>query len=307
MVQHGIMFHGFHGGPHVPDGSGTVSAEDLERVIVRVGRNCILSPEDWIRKSSKGCLPAEAVCLTFDDGLKSQIDIALPVLQAYDLQAFWFVNSAPLEGKIQKLDVFRRFRFRCFSSVDEYYSLFFQSMSLDFNSKFNSSNFHEFSQKYQKLFPFYTTNDIKYRYIRDSILQRNDYESLVLKIISDRGESMESLSADLWLNESDIKSLVSLNHEIGLHSFDHPTNLESLTYEEQYEQYHRNYEGLRKIAGRISSAAHPCGSYSIQTLEILRQLGVTLAFNSTMSKKVTSSEYWINQLQMGREDVASIK
>ena len=36
--------------------------------------------------------------VTFDDNLKCQYDIALPILDKYSLKAFWFIYTSPLDG-----------------------------------------------------------------------------------------------------------------------------------------------------------------------------------------------------------------
>ena len=307
MNHYGIMFHGFHHEIVDFGSSGTVSANVLDKAITKVGKKSILSPEEWIERTVKGNLPNDSVCLTFDDGLRSQIDFALPVLESHNLKAFWFVNSAPLNGLIQKLDVFRRFRFQNFSTVDEYYELFFLRLNPKITQEFSSQNYKEFLAKYQYKFPFYSINDIKYRFVRDLILSRHEYEEMVTDLILEKGQTIEQLSEEIWINKSDVAHLHSLGHEIGLHSFDHPTNMRSLSISEQRYQYGQNHADLTQIVGSIRSAAHPCGSYSKETLQILKSLGVKVAFNSSLSKEIESKAKWINNLQMIREDIANLK
>lgn len=307
IVQHGIMFHDFHDGDCAPNSSGSISQKDLEKVILNFGRKRILSPDQWISRLSKGNLPLGAICLTFDDGLKTQFNLALPVLEAYNLRAFWFINSAPLDGVIQTLDVYRRFRYNCFSTVDEYYALFFNRVSRFSANSFQTPNFADFLKAYQSEFPFYTLNDIKYRYLRDRILPREEYESVVGKLIEESGQSVKALASNIWLDTFEISKLSTLGHEIGLHSYTHPTNLGTLGRELQNDEYTLNYRSLKPLVKNIRSAAYPCGSYSLDTFEIFRDLKIEVAFTSSMTRRFQGSKSWMKNLQMVREDIANIK
>ena len=71
---------------------GTLTPRNLTKIINLIGRKRILDAEEWIEKLDKGELSNKHVCLTFDDGLKSQIKIALPILEKYKIKAFWFVH-----------------------------------------------------------------------------------------------------------------------------------------------------------------------------------------------------------------------
>ena len=86
VKPHGIMFHHFCGGVH-PQGQGAITAEELADLIEFVGPRRILPAEVWLVRCAGGTLRDGDVCLTLDDNLRCQYDIALPVLQAGDLVA----------------------------------------------------------------------------------------------------------------------------------------------------------------------------------------------------------------------------
>ena len=56
------------------------------------------------------------MCLTFDDAVKSQIDIALPILEQFKIKSFFFVYSSIFDGKPDNLELFRydtrKFKYR---------------------------------------------------------------------------------------------------------------------------------------------------------------------------------------------------
>ena len=93
---HGIMFHRFH--VKKPIG-GSITSQELEAVIKIIGRDRILSPQLWLEKCAKKSLGNKDICFTFDDCLKSQYDLALPVLEKYNIKAFFFMHTITLNGK----------------------------------------------------------------------------------------------------------------------------------------------------------------------------------------------------------------
>ena len=109
MKPHGIMFHHFHDNIHIK-GQGSISAEELEKMIRFLQRDkVILSADEWLYNALQNKLSDNEVCITFDDSLKCQFDIAYPVLERFNIKAFWFVYTSPLEGVLEKLEVLRIF------------------------------------------------------------------------------------------------------------------------------------------------------------------------------------------------------
>ena len=58
-----------------------------------VGLRNILPADEWMARATSDRLDENDLCLTFDDALRCQYDVALPVLEKYGLTAFWFVYS----------------------------------------------------------------------------------------------------------------------------------------------------------------------------------------------------------------------
>lgn len=307
MNSFGIMLHGFQEISNSSKGLGFVTSDDLVKTIVHFGRSRFISPDEWIERTCNGSIRSDSLCLTFDDCLRSQYDFALPVLAKFKLKAFWFINSAPLNQGLNKIDVYREFRLKYFDSVDDYYKVFFDRVIYGDQTFFNSSNYRNFELSYRKMFPFYSSNDIKYRYLRDRILERETYENLVDSLIKDSGLSLSVLAEHLWLSKEQISELAKSGHEIGLHSYSHPTNMDQLSRSDQEQEYSQNYFDLKPIANDLRTAAHPCGSYSLETLTILKDLGIKVAFNSSLSKERPFKEPWMLNLQIPREDIANVE
>ena len=84
------MFHHFHDKKiHMP-GQGSISSETFNDIIKYLKLNYnILSPNEFINKLKSKSLVFNDITLTFDDALRSQYDIALPILQKFSIKHFF--------------------------------------------------------------------------------------------------------------------------------------------------------------------------------------------------------------------------
>ena len=85
---HGIMFHHFHDDGIHTKGQGSIDKDDFYKMINFIGRNNILDADIFFEKFKNNKLKEKEVCLTFDDAIKCQIDVALPVLEELKIKSF---------------------------------------------------------------------------------------------------------------------------------------------------------------------------------------------------------------------------
>ena len=126
---HGIMFHHFHDDKKHQKGQGSISKDEFYQLIKFIGRKNILDASDFFNRFKEKKLKPNQVCLTFDDGIKCQYDIALPVLEDLKIQSFFFIYSSTLEGVPDMLEVYRFFRMNFFNNIDEFYKEFFKHVN----------------------------------------------------------------------------------------------------------------------------------------------------------------------------------
>lgn len=303
---HGLMFHHIHNEKCLPAGQGSITDREFEEILHFVGIKNILSPDEWIFKLKNKKLNKSDLCITFDDGIKCQYEICLPILEKYNLRGFWFIYSSVFEGTIEKMEVYRYFTCNYFTSIDDFFNIFFKKCYELGIVVEKDNSFENFHQDYKLKFPFYTLNDIKYRFIRDVMLDKRDYEKIMDELIKERGLSIKDLSTNLWMTNSNLKNLSEKGHFIGLHSYNHPNMISQLSFDEQSDQYKKNYEHIYNVCKKeILSMAHPCGIYNNDTLKILKQLGIVCGFRSNMCPPDGGK---INQstLEIAREDCANI-
>jgi len=307
---HGIKFHHFHDDTIHTKGQGSISNDDFYKMINFIGRNNILDADIFFEKLKNNKLKENEVCITFDDGIKGQIDIALPVLEELKIKSFFFVYTSIFEGKPDNLEVFRYFRMNYFDNVDKFYNNFYQVLDKDLKTFFKDNNEKIKSTKVK--FPFYSMEDIKFRLVRDVFLTKSHYEETMFLIMKEKQFNHKYFFKKLFFQKDDLIRLDRLGHLVGLHSHNHPTLLEKLNYDEQKDEYEKCLflisNILNKSKNEIKYMSHPSGSYNKDTLEILQELGIELGFKQIMTIEKEKGMNKINNsfLEIARQDHAEI-
>jgi len=84
---HSAMFHHFHNKSH-PMGQGSLNESNLTDMLDWLRkRHRLISASDFKKRFESGTLSSDSICLSFDDALKCQYDIAVPNLEEYNLNA----------------------------------------------------------------------------------------------------------------------------------------------------------------------------------------------------------------------------
>ena len=287
----GIMFHHFHNEGTQPTGSGSITPHQLQSIIKLVGRNNIVNAKSWTEKLINNNFTGFEICLTFDDAINSQIKVALPVLEKESITAFWFIQSGQYFGKKIYFEIHRYFYNKYFTDFESFYNLFKDTIKHSKYSKLINDRIRAFDlNKYLIEYEFYSDIEKEYRFIRDEILNENQFNTLMHQVISIRGIKINDITADLWMKEEDIGYLARTGHMIGLHSFSHSLNFKSLSYSQQREEYQKNYNHLLSLTGnKPISMAHPSNSYNSDTLTLLQNMEIKFGFRSNAKSGFFSS------------------
>ena len=280
---YGVMFHHFHNGHH-RQSQGSITDDQLDEIIQKIGRKKIINADEWVDKITNKCLQNSDVCITFDDSLLCQYDIAYPVLESYGIKAFWFIYSSPFSKDKINFEVNRYFRENNFRSISEYYEIFINQLNdYQLNDKQISILSSFDPKKYLIDFRFYSDEDKKYRFIRDNVLSRDEYFKLIGKIMEYRDFNYLEVFKMLWMKKEHLLNLIQNHHIIGMHSHNHPMKIENLSYNDQLKEYGKNYDFIYKTTGiKPISMSHPCNSYSTDTLNILNDMKIKIGFRSNM-------------------------
>ncbi|MBO6960203.1 MAG: polysaccharide deacetylase family protein [Prochlorococcus marinus CUG1438] len=304
------MFHHFHDNEIHPKGQGSINKDEFYKIINFVGRKNILDAEVFFDKFMKNNLKDSDVCFTFDDAIKCQIDIALPVLEDLNIKSFFFVYTSIFEGNPDNLEYFRYFRMNYFPNIDSFYDCFYDVLDEDLENFFKLSINKIKSIKIRS--PHYSTADIKFRLVRDSYLTKTKYEKIMFSMFKQKGFNYKDFTEKLFFQKNDLKKLDQLGHSIGLHSHNHPTLIENLSFEEQKKEYEACLSSISKILEKpkkeIKYMSHPCGSYNGDTLMILKELGIKLGFKQIMEieKERGMSKVNNSPLEIARQNHSKI-
>ena len=289
---HGIMFHHFHDKKKFPVSQGSISQSQLYKLINKIGRKNFLNPEEFLFKLKQKKLKNTDLCLTFDDGLKSQISIAYPVLDDLKLKAFYFVYTSIFNKNYSMLEPYRYFRHYYFESINDFYKNFNDEMIEVFNNKTEFNSFKINCKKriieWKVKHPRYSHNDIVFRLTRDFFLNKNQYKKIMDTLIKKKKFNHKKIKKDLFLSIEDLKFLEKNGNIIGLHSHTHPTNLASENFEKQRKEYSLNYKKLYNILKKpLVSVSYPNGSYNNETIRILKQMKIKIGFRQVMDKNIS--------------------
>ena len=299
---HGVMFHNFHNANHIPV-QGSLSELDFRKMLDWLKHNYnLIGAAEYIDKFEQGLLEESDICLTFDDALKCQYDIAIPILNELKIDAFFFVYSSIFTDKKDPLEVYRYFRNSSFGNIDDFYNDFFEIVE-----RINPQEFDKQYQKYKKSdyfseYPFYSANDKWFRYLRDYYLSGENYHESMNELMMKKEFDIVTAKQSLWISEEELKKIKNDGHVIGLHSHTHPTRISKLNISEQEYEYKQNKNYLSKILGEtITTMSHPNGDYNQDTLNILSNLKIKIGFRASMSLIEN-----VSPLEIPREDHSNI-
>ncbi len=290
MTHFAIMFHHFFDERH-PKGQGAINASEFEAIIDKYGDR-ILNADEWSKRLRDGTLREEEICITLDDGLLCQYEIALPVMKRKNIKAFWFPYTGVQEGTPNILEIYRYFRTVQFKSIDGFYEAFDEYLKTSAFSSEIAEKLSFFDVKtYLKKWDFYSDADRRFRYIRDQILGPKRYQSAMTGLMEHCNFNAHSVFDDLWMNRTHLKELHDLGHVIGLHSHTHPARIVDLPKSDQRWEYETNIRWLKSNLGITPFAvSYPCGSYDSAALDFLKTHNIRLGFNSCMENKTDHLE-----------------
>lgn len=297
-----VMFHHFHGDIHLP-AQGSLDAQNFLEMIEWLHKSySIIGASDYVLKFKNQTLKEKEICLSFDDALKCQNDLAIPILEKLGIESFFFVYSSAFSESPDKLEIYRYFRNTSFVSIDEFYKKFFSITKIIIADNYESEYSKFLNLNYLSSYPFYTENDKWFRYLRDQYLNLDQYHKIMEDLMIKTNFNLDLAKKNLWMTEEDIIDIDKKGHVIGLHSYSHPTQMSKLMKSAQEYEYKQNYKHLSKLINKkIETMAHPCGDYNNDTLKILNEMDINIGFRSNMSiNEIRSS------LEIPREDHANI-
>jgi peptidoglycan/xylan/chitin deacetylase (PgdA/CDA1 family) len=299
---HAIMFHHLHDEKKHSQGQGSISSDEFTQILEYAkSKYNLLDANAYEAKVASGNLAETDAVLTFDDALKSQYEIAYPILERQGIKAYFFVYTNAFSEEPDPLEFYRDYRNNYFDNIDEFYAQFFRIFLIS-QPKLFSDYSSRYPNNYLSAFPFYTDMDRRFRFARDEILGVNNYYVIMDAMMNDSEYKKEERREILFMSKEDIASLSNSGHAIGLHSSSHPTRMDGNSYEKQLIEYTDNFDFLHSLTGiKPTSMSHPCGRYNSDTLKILSDIGIKIGFCSSIEHASIRSCF-----EIPREDHANV-
>lgn len=190
---------------------GVTPIEFRNQLISLKNQGVFIKPSDLINNINE-VLESKENCLfiTFDDGLKEQFDLALPILNELNIEAIFFVNSMNFEE-------------RRISTVHKIHLLRSIISTSEFLGKLNHIKNLEFSieekNRAKKIYIYDEEESAVLKYILNFKLSFEQQESIIESVFSNYFNEDEMLNR-LYMTEDNIKDLAK-NNCLGSHTHSH--------------------------------------------------------------------------------------
>lgn len=237
---------------------------------------CPLSMSDALRLMDAGELPERAVCVTFDDGYADNAELALPLLNKWNVPATVFVSSKFIDGGTMWNDTV---------------------IEVAKNSRQQEIDLNPVG-----LGTFSLSTEISRKECASKIIQKIKYMPLderhcVVRLIEDQSAA---LPQNLMLTTLQLKTLHASGVEIGAHTHSHPI-LSSLTDESARAEINMGKKALEEILGApVRYFAYPNGAPGKDYLPSHRQMVVEAGFEAAVSTQWGISSQGTDRWQLNR-------
>ena len=259
-----------------------------------------ISSKDLIEKIKKGeKLSKIHFLITFDDGLKEQYDLALPILDKMGIPAVFFANSQNFESNV----VSRVHKIHLLRSVIHPKEL------IDSASNF-IQNFEQFLKNYSEKainhYKYDSRDNAILKYILNFVLTDSDLEILIDSTFNDYF-SEKNINSSLYMSDEQIKILANRDM-LGSHGKSHiPIGLQKKSV--KIEEIKNSQEYFYKLTGKkLSAFSFPYGSIDSATgcKKILKDAGFTYALtmeraiNHNLKQPIALSRFDNNDMPLGK-------
>lgn len=257
---------------------------------IRKNYNIITMEEVINSIENQDKIPLKSILLTFDDAYSDHYINVFPILNKYKLQGTFY---APIKAITEHtvLDVNKihfilasvEYKIDLINDLKELISLYQEEYHLN-----------DFDYYYKKL-ALASRMDTKEIIFIKRLLQVELVEDLRIKIVDTLfekyiGMNENAFSRELYMQEEQLKHMLSCGHHIGNHGYNHYW-WNSLNEKEMNQELDLSINYLEKIGVNMNNwtASYPYGSYDDQSVKMLSERGCKLAVTTEVAIARTSN------------------
>lgn len=233
----------------------------------------VLSLEDALSRLRDGTLPSRALCITFDDGYRDNIEVAVPILKKHGMVATFFVSTGFLDGGRMMHDTVIESIRRLPEQIYDLTWVGLGKRSID-GMDSRIALIDEFVRSVKYL-PFHE---------RQQACDRLAFEA--------KGD----LPRTLMMTSEQIRHLASMGMSIGAHTHDH-TILSRLNEDDAWSQITKSRDILTQLLGSAPALfAYPNGKpdidYRCSHVELVKRAGFAGAASVSVGTASRSSDHF---------------
>lgn len=203
--------------------------------------------------NSENVLPPRSIIITFDDGLKEQFEMALPVLNKLGIPALFFINTINLNGKVS--NVHKIHLLRSYLSAPDFaneLNVFISSENLD------QINMEEAAKAGINHYIYDDPVAAKVKYVLNFMLPAEKLH-VFTELLFPKYFDEKKVAAELYMNESQVADLASRGY-LGSHGHEH-LPLAQLSSKDSIFQIQHSQDVLKKLTGKtVAAFSFPYGS-----------------------------------------------
>jgi peptidoglycan/xylan/chitin deacetylase (PgdA/CDA1 family) len=201
--------------PESPRGIFPVTPKELESQLLELGRAFdFISGSDLCRALDDGTsLPQRSCLITFDDGLRSQVELALPILDRLGVPAVFFVSGRPVIER-QALHVHKVHRLR--EDIDE--ATFAACLDAELNRR--GINVGDVAAAATATYRYDHADAARVKYILNAGLATPVREALIDDLFASLHGDEENFWRQTYVTQEDLRMLAERSY-LGAHGYGH--------------------------------------------------------------------------------------
>ncbi len=271
-------------------GISSLSASRFIRQLEEIGQNFEFISQETLLNAleNRTVLPENSCLLTFDDGLKSQFEVAVPILEQMKIPAVFFLCGLPYDRR-EVLTIHKIHWLRSILDPNIFIEKIVAKLEM-LGSEFSWEMFDP--DKIADKFFWDDLETKKIKYLLNVVLPPALSKQCVDLLFDEYVGSQEQFCDDFYLSESEVRCL----HEhfaVGVHSYSHQV-LGRMGRDSVRAEIRRNIDVVSTmISASPKGISYPYGYKEAVTpmvAEIARQSGLAFGFTVERSFNVTLHE-----------------